>query len=351
MRAGYLRAILGLGLLLIFSLAVWWIYDGRRKSRSPDLDKLVRSVRWEGPWYYRMARQTRTVRFIPDQWVNWDKLESDIGQRRWLGVSGLSKLGTNGWPVVPDLVSIVAHKSIYLGLEAAEALVGVKADECLEWDRVRKVLKGRTQAASTFRYLVVGRDRFGRTFDLAHRRFGLVGLAATGPAAGIAYSDVLDVFKHDQDPELRACAVMVLGGLKPEGKEARVWLKGVLLDKEEWPAVSAAAAQALVTAAPQEAETRELLRQALQDPRSAVRLAAVTGLWRIKAPSEEVLPVLTALLTHKLASTRVGALKALAEMRSAAQPCAPEVQRLTSDENESVRRAAVEALRSIHGGA
>jgi hypothetical protein len=118
-------------------------------------------------------------------------------------------------------------------------------------------------------------------------------------------------------------------------------------DKEEWPLVSAAAAKALATAAPAEPETRDLLRQALQDPRSAVRLAAASALWRMKAPADEVLPVLTALLNHKLASTRAGALNGLSEMGSAARPSVSEVQRLTSDENESVRRAAAEALKNI----
>jgi HEAT repeat protein len=128
-------------------------------------------------------------------------------------------------------------------------------------------------------------------------------------------------------------------------------LKGVLQDKEEWPLVSASAAKALATAAPTEVETRDLLRQALQDPRSAVRLAAATALWRLKAPAAEVLPVLTALLHHKLASTRAGALNGIFEMGSAALSSAPEVQRLTSDENESVRRAAAVAWKSITGRA
>jgi len=100
-----------------------------------------------------------------------------------------------------------------------------------------------------------------------------------------------------------------------------------------------------------EVETRELLRQGLQDPRSAVRVAVARGLWRLKSHAEEVLPVLAALLNHKLASTRAGALKGLCEMGCGARPCVSEVQRLTSDENESVRGAASEALKKISGQA
>ena len=259
----------------------------------------------------------------------------------------MTKRGTNAWPAVPALLSTVTDKDMSVGLAAAEALVGIKAEESPEWARSRQLLVGQTNAARVFRYLVVGRDMSGRTYDVAHRRFGLIGLAATGPAAGIAYADIVDVLKHDKEPEVRACAAMVLGGLEAERKATVVLLKGVLQDKEEWPLVSAAAAKALATAAPAEAETRDLLRQALQDPRSAVRLAAARALWRMKAPADEVLPVLTALLNHKLASTRAGALNGLSEMGSAARPSVAEVQRLTADENESVRRAAAEALKNI----
>lgn len=183
------------------------------------------------------------------------------------------------------------------------------------------------------------------------RRFGLIGLAATGPAAETAYSDIVEVLKHDEEPALRAWAAIALGNMEAERKTTMALLKGVLQDKEEWPLVSASAAQALVTTAPAEAETGDVLRHALQDQRSAVRLAAARALWRMNAPAEEVLPVLTSLLNHKLASTRAGALNGLSELGSAAGPSASEVRRLTLDENESVRRAAAEALKSITGRA
>jgi hypothetical protein len=248
----------------------------------------------------------------------------------WQAATALTKRGTNAWPAVPALLSAVTNKDMSVGVVTAEALVGIRAEESPEWARSRQMLTGQTNAARVFRHLVVGRDMFGRTYDAAHRRFGLLGLAATGPAAGIAYSDIVEVLKHDKDLELRACAAMVLGGLEAERMATMVLLKGVLQDKEEWPLVSAAAAKVLVTAAPAEAETRDLLRQALQDPRSAVRLADARALWRMPAPADEVLRVLTALLNNKLVSTRAGALNGLCEMGSAARPSVPEVQRLTT---------------------
>jgi hypothetical protein len=274
-------------------------------------------------------------------------LAFEVSLKRWQAAMALSRQGTNAWPAAPALVTTVMHKDLSIGVGAAQALAGMKADECPEWARLRKGLGGQTNAARAFHHLVVGRDISGISYDLAHRRFGLLGLAATGPAAGMAYSDIVEVLKHDKEPELRACAATALGSMEAQGTAAVALLKGVLQDKEEWPFVSASAAHALATVAPAAAETRDLLRQALHDQRSAVRLAAARALWGLNAPAEEVLPVLTALLNHKLASTRAGALNGLSEMGSAARSSASEVQRLTSDESEMVRRAAAEALKSI----
>ena len=100
-----------------------------------------------------------------------------------------------------------------------------------------------------------------------------------------------------------------------------------------------------------EPETRRLLQQALQERRSHVRLAAARALWRLQAPAEEILPVLTALLHHKLATVRRGALDGLAEMGGTARNSQTEVEPLLDDENEMVRRSARAAWKSITGGA
>ena len=346
-----LKAVLAAGALalLVISLSALWVYSRGIKGRTPTLDQLVRRVQWQGPWYYQVAMLTHTAHYLPERKL--DKLAYEIDSKRWQAGMALSKQGTNAWPVIPKLVSAVIRCHRSAGLVAAEALVGMKAEECPGWRRFREPLLGQTSAVTIFHHLVVGRNRFGTAYDSAHRRFGLVGLAATGPAAGKVYADIVDVLQHDKEPELRACAAMVLGGLEAEKKPAVGLLKGILQDKEEWPLVSAAAARALAMAAASEADTADVLRQALQDPRSAVRLAAARALWEMHAPAAEVLPVLTALLNHKLASTRAGALNGLAEMGRAARPSASEVQRLTLDENESVRRAAAEAMKSIAGRA
>jgi hypothetical protein len=337
------KATLGFSLLLVVLVAAWWVPSRGNKDSTSVLDRLARRMQWEGPWYYHLAKRTHTAQYFPQ----WDKLENTVFNTRWQAATALSRQGTNAWPLVPTLVSKVMHQDISVGLPAAAVLARINVEQCPEWARLRTGLRGQTSAARTFQYLVVGRNPFGVTYDVAYRRFGLLGLAATGPAAGTAYSNIVDVLQHDQEPELRACAAMALGGLEAERDAAVALLKEVLQAKEEGPLMSALEAQALATIAPTGAARRVLFRQAAEDQRSEVRLAAARALWRLKAPAEEVLPVLTALLNHKLASTRAGALNGLCEMGSAAESSAPAVQRLTGDDNESVRRAAVEALTSI----
>jgi HEAT repeat protein len=337
----------GLGLILLLSLAAWCVVSLKRKNTPDVLASLARTVRWQGPWYYRVAEQTHAAKLIPTGMLDTHRLALEVSLKRFNAVAALTRLGTNARPVAPTLVAAVLHKDSSIGICAAEALAGIHAEECPEWATLRKELSGQAQAARAFRWLVVGRAFSGRSYDLAHRRFGLLGLAATGPAARAACSDIVEILKNDREPELRACAAMALGSIEAERPAVLALLKSVVQDQAEWPVVSAAAAHALANAAPAETETRALLHQALQDPRSAVRLAAARALWELKAPAAEVLPVLTALLGHKLASTRAGALQGLSEMGSAARSSASEVQRLTLDENESVRRAAAEALKRI----
>jgi HEAT repeat protein len=115
------------------------------------------------------------------------------------------------------------------------------------------------------------------------------------------------------------------------------------------PQARASAAQALASAAPEDPETRVLLNRALHEQPGFVRLGAARGLWELKAPAQQVLPVLVALLNHKLASVRAGALKGIAEMGTAARQSRFELEPLTRDESETVRHSAAVALKSVVG--
>jgi HEAT repeat protein len=158
----------------------------------------------------------------------------------------------------------------------------------------------------------------------------------------------MEIAKSKEDYELRVLAIVALARIGSEQKQCVALFRGILLDGDEWPEVRAAAVTALAAAVPKAAETRNLLHSMLHDERALVRLAAASSLWNLKMPASEVLPTLTALLSHKLISARIGALKAVADMGSAARPSRSEVERLMSDENESVRREAATALKSMN---
>ena len=84
-------------------------------------------------------------------------MDFDKQMIRWQAATALTKRGTNAWPVVPALLSTVTNKDMSVGHAAAEALFGIKAEESPEWARSRQLLVGQTNAAGTFRYLLVGR--------------------------------------------------------------------------------------------------------------------------------------------------------------------------------------------------
>jgi hypothetical protein len=333
------RAFAGLSLLLLAWWGYWWLSLQPHRDSRPTLEQLVAELRLEEPWYYHLLKRSNTLRFLPQRWFSRYSAP-DLAYKKFGALMELGRLGTNAWPAVPALVAMVKHKNLEIACSAAQALAFVKADQDPEWSRLQRDLNGQSSAARAFGWLLAGRNP----------QFGLIGLAATGSAGVIAHGRILELFKSSQETELRGYAVTALGAMSASINTVPM-LKNVLQNQEEWPTVSAAAAQALATAAPGEPETRRLLQQALQERRSHVRLAAARALWRLQAPAEEVLPVLTALLHHKLATVRRGALDLLAEMGGTARNSQTEVEPLLDDENEMVRRSARAAWKSITGGA
>jgi hypothetical protein len=301
----------------------------------------------QSPWYYRFLERTHTLRFLPKAWARKIDAPYYLELRRETASRELSRMGTNAWPVMPALLEAVKHKELSIGFGAAEALAGLKPEEHPEWGRLQSTLAGNSNAARVFQCVIVAREAHGRDYAPASCRFALMGLAATGSAAAIAYTNMVELVKFNPEPEPRALAVTVLGNIESQREQSLPLFKRLLQNNEEWPAVSAAAALALVPSVPQHAEARRLLQSALQDRRALVRLAAARALWKLKAPAAEVLPVITALLSHTLVSIRSGALNAIREMGSAARSSTPDVERLLADENENVRFAARAALTTL----
>ena len=365
---------LGLGVLLAVALALgawvcWWSSrhsgTGVGVADKATPDELVGQLheesawsahRWEPVWWkphwlVRFVARVQTARFSASQKARAqtavDQAELQAVLRREGAEERLARLGTNAWPVVPALVELVRSPNASAGLAAGSVLARNKAEDAPAWGGVAGRLRGQKWAVQVFLCLLNSRNQLGQRYDMAHRRLALLGLAATGAPSGRGIPEVLEVATFEPDHELRAVAVGALATMNVDPKQLVPLLTGLVQNVGEWPDVRAAALSTLAVAGLADASTRPLLRQALQDEKALVRLTAARVLWQTKAPAAEVLPTLTALLSHKLVTIRVGALNALAEMGPAAQPARAEIARLAADENESVRRAAAVALRGI----
>jgi HEAT repeat protein len=336
--------------LSLLLAGAWLVFNGPARTGNARLDWLVGEVRAEVPRFYRWVNRTPAIQnVLPSKWATkLRQADLRVDLRRWRAVEELAGMGTNAWPAVPMLVDALQHTNRSIAVAAGSVLARIKADQHPDWRRFEQRLSGCSGLIPVFRYLEAGRLRNPQQRDFAHRRFVLIGLAAVGPAAESAIPDVMEIAKSKEDYELRVLAIVALARIGSEQKQCVALFRGILLDGDEWPEVRAAAVTALAAAVPKAAETRNLLHSMLHDERALVRLAAASSLWNLKMPASEVLPTLTALLSHKLISARIGALKAVADMGSAARPSRSEVERLMSDENESVRREAATALKSMN---
>jgi hypothetical protein len=291
--------------------------------------------------------------------VAQDKREAAVGpqadaireMRRWNTVKELVGLGTNAWPAVPALVATMSYPDLAVVAAAAEVLAGVQADRYPGWGSIENAFRGQTNAFYAFRWLVLGKDRFSVRMDRAHRKFGLIGLAAVGPIANPVVPDLKAMIGSKEDHELWSAAVASLRAIGSDAKELGPDLKRTLTSPDEHPEVRVSAAGALTTLLPEDPETRALLQEMLRDGSSHVRIAAGRGLWALKEPADEVLPTLISLLHHKLASVRLAALNGLLEMGPAAAPSSPSLLELAEDGNTGVRQAAEEVIRRIHARA
>lgn len=284
-------------------------------------------------------------------------------------------MGTNAWPVVPVLMEALEDDSL-TALHAARALTGMQASAHPDWERLARRLDGNSHVACTFALILNSVDDSGNTYGPKSCPFALAGLAATGRVAApptedrqppipelhmcichvylTPYEDhqahmhlVRECLSHDYLSQYWRLAVVALDRM---GAGQGVYVPRLLeVLKESWHELPAreAAVEALASARAEPPGVRELFREMLDDPSPQVRLTSARGLWKWKAPAEEVLPTLSALLGHKLVSLRKDTLALLAEMGSAAQSLRPEIERLTKeDPDESVRAAANAALKA-----
>jgi hypothetical protein len=333
--------------LLVF-LAGGWSYTQMRRKARPRPVELAETLGAKFPFYYRWldGRFGLARARIPKALHN--KVEQaylDHCARRIKAAEELARMGTNAWPVVPILVGYLDKKDMESSFAAATVLARIDALSHREWPMIERQLRERSGAVVILRHMIFGKDGYMRAYDAAHRRFAMTALGAIGPAAATACPELIEFFKYDEDQALRGVALRAAARIDPA--KTVPLLQDSLKNGAEWPQVSAVAALALAEVAPEDPGTRPLLHNALNDHRSLARLGAARALWKLKEPASQVLPVMTALLNHRLPSIRKAALDALAEMGNAASPSRLEIERLTLDQNETVRRAAVSALTRV----
>jgi len=320
---------------------------------------LVTEIRTQLPFWCVWLDRSPTVRKVLPGWqARVFKAELQLRARRNKAESQLIKLGTNAWPVVPELLRALQEgnpERMDAPCWAALHVLGlIKAEEHPDWKALSTCLQGKAQAARVFASsLPHPGDAFSTSSNLRespHLRLCILGLAATGRAGASARPALLKLLQSPQDSPLWPAAVTALQRVGAQQGEYIANLVAALQDSEQRAEARAAAADALALVSPEPADVRALFRRMMNDPSSHVRLASARALWTWKAPAEELLPTLKGLLGHKLVSIRKGALTLLAEMGPAALPVRPEIERLAqADADEPVRTAAAMVLRVLRG--
>jgi hypothetical protein len=348
------------GLTLLLLLALWVIFFGaapppQPPKPSPQLEFLLSELhaelsfyfrwlnRWIGPNLARSRIVEPLVRRVGrNDYENW--------QRRRTAAAQLIDLGTNAWPVVPVLVDDLKH-DIQRGLPAASVLVGIEADQHPAWFDLLPRLRNQSAPVRVFRHLLTGRDEFARAYDLRHRRFALLGLAAVGPTAAPAIPDLIELLNSENDHELWPAAATTLQAVGAAPERFVPGLCAYLLDTNRYPTMRASAALALAEITPPTADALDALHHALRDELGVIRVAAARALWQLNAPLADVMPTIAELLNHRLRTVRVAALELIADIGPPAFPFRSQVESLLSDKNELVRHAAAAALASIESSA
>lgn len=341
-------------------LFVGWL-GFRAPARPPQNSSaaLVAEIRAQLPFWCAWLDRSPTIRkALPGWQARVFTTELELRARRNKAESRLVKLGTNAWPVVPELLRALQEgnpdRMDAPCWAALHVLALIRAEEHPDWKALSTCLEGKAQAARVFSSsLPHPVDAFSSPSNLGespHLRLCIRGLAATGRAGASGRPALLKLLQTPQDSPLWPAAVTALRRVGAQQGEYLPILVAALQDSEQRAEARAAAADALAQASPEPAGVRGLFRQMVNDPSSHVRLASARALWKWKAPAEEILPTLKTLLGHKLVSIRKGALALLAEMGSAAQSLRPEIDRLAqADTDETVRAAAARVLRALRG--
>lgn len=327
---------------VLFGLG-YWVRDRQPESDGPARAQ-VRALRAQVPWVWRWIESSPRAQAMLPREVVQRAVEESLKPVSWrlTAVQRLERLGTNAWGVVPELVSIVDGSDLASGIAAAEALARIQAEESPGWRAQLTLWDGKVRASRVFGHLLTGRNSLGRRYDEVHRRFALMGLEATGPAGSDWREAVAEVATSAEEPAIRAQAAAALGRVAPKHVETVAVLKKLFENEKEWPEVRAVALANWAGVQESDPKVEARVRQALDDSSGHVRLAAVRVLWQKGVPVDEILPTLSGLTQHRLASIRVMTVKMATEMGRLAGPIRGDIERLEEDPEESVQAAVAE---------
>ena len=284
---------------------------------SPQLELLLSELHTESPflvqWIERIGPNLARSRIAQPLVRRVARSDYETWTRRRNAAAQLIAMGTNAWPVVPVLMDDLNH-DIQSGLLAAPVLMGIQADQHPAWNELLPRLRNRSAPVRVFRHLLTGRDEFARAYDLRHRRFALLGLAAVGLTAAPAIPDLIELLNSENDHELWPTAAAALQAVGAAPERFVPGLCAYLLDTNRYPTMRASAALALAELTPPTRDALDALHHALRDELGVIRVAAARALWQLNLPLADVIPTIAELLNHRLRKVRVAALELIADI-------------------------------------
>ena len=269
-----------------------------------------------------------------------------IRNRRAEAAAKLGAMGTNAVSVIPALAAALNDPDSEVRWVALAVLCRMQAHRSPFFEQVKLSLKGRSRPIPELVWVLeTGNSSYYQPWPLGpeSRRFVLLCLTACASTPALVPMLTNLVFSKGEDIPNRALAVAALAWHGRDVPAVYECLRTILLTPAEWPEIRAAAGCSLVGKMPHN-ELLTAFRGMLQSSEARARVGGAEGLWELRAPTGEILPVLQKALSHHLPSVRSAALKVIEKMGDQASYLKGSIETLLTDPKEVVRREATNTL-------
>lgn len=276
-----------------------------------------------------------------------------IRSRRAQAGVKLGGMGTNAVSAVPALAAALNDHDSEVRWLALAVLCRMQIHRLPLFDQVKHSLRGCSRPIAELVWVLErGNSVYSQPwpFGLESRRFALLSLTACASTPSLVPMLTNLVSSKGEDVSTRALAVAALAWHGRDVPAVAESLRTLLVTPAEWPEIRTAAGLALVGRVPRD-ELLAAFRSLLQSPEARARVGGAEGLWELKAPTAEILPVLQAALSHHLPSVRSAALKVIQKMGDPASSLKGSVETVLGDPREAVRREATNTLAVLGGSA